>query len=237
MISRDQSFMLDKGKLILGHPDIRTVSDVHVQHPLSCLLNESFSVYFLNDEGGTLLINEFGADICGFDSPYQSLGKSLFDVSDDVSAHTLIQNSQQVLKTKTLTFFDELNIRKDKRCLQFLSIKLPWATLENKHMGSVGFSIVLSENNLSESLSTLSTLGILSPTPLLSTQTQNRVHHGVHLTKREKECLALSIKHFTAKQIAQHLGLSYRTVEEYLSNLKRKFGVSTKKELLQKAMC
>lgn len=58
-------------------------------------------------------------------------------------------------------------------------------------------------------------------------------HVGDHLkyfTCREIECLTLLFKNYSAKQIAQKLGISYRVVEEYISNMRNKIGAfSTKK--------
>lgn len=53
-------------------------------------------------------------------------------------------------------------------------------------------------------------------------------------TKRENECLYFTVRGKTAKQIAQILGVSYRTIEEYLSNIKIKMRVSSKAELIEK---
>lgn len=236
MLSRDQAFVLSQGKLILSNYDSLPLANSNAQYRITELLDKSFSVYILNPEGKTLLINEFGAQICGYDSPSQSVGKSLFDVSNGKSAKRLLQNSSQVIKTQTLQIFDEINTRKDRVSLQFLSIKLPWYTKQKDLVvaGSLGFSIVLGKNNLSDSLFTLTSLGLLAPPSTLCSLPSSLAYAGISLTQREKECLDLSIKHFTAKQIAKKLAISHRTVEEHLANLKQKFGVLSKKELLQK---
>lgn len=238
MLLKDQSFVLCDGKLRLAERSPMNLPlDENIQRSISIthLLNNPFSVYILNELGETLLINDFGAKVCGFKTPVQSVGKSLFDVSQEDAAHTLIQNSQHVIKTQALQIFDEVNVRKDNEASQFLSIKLPWYTLNNKLMGSVGFSIVLGKNNLSQSLSKLVSLGLLGAMPPPFAPGGVIKPSGINLTLREQQCLELSLKHYTAKQIAKSLSLSYRTVEEYLSNLKQKFGVATKQELIQKA--
>lgn len=51
-------------------------------------------------------------------------------------------------------------------------------------------------------------------------------------TSREIECLPLLIKGFTAKQIAEKLNISYRTVEDHINNIKQKLDVRTKNELM-----
>jgi DNA-binding CsgD family transcriptional regulator len=54
------------------------------------------------------------------------------------------------------------------------------------------------------------------------------------LTRREMECLALTMLGKTAKFIAKELCLSHRTVENYLESIKDKLQVRTKPELIGK---
>ena len=54
------------------------------------------------------------------------------------------------------------------------------------------------------------------------------------LTSREIDCLCLTLQGKTAKLVGQVLGISRRTVEEYLSNIKTKVGVFSKSELIEK---
>lgn len=55
------------------------------------------------------------------------------------------------------------------------------------------------------------------------------------LSKRERECLSALLDRKTAKQAAEHLSLSPRTVESYYENIKDKLGCDSKKELLATA--
>lgn len=54
------------------------------------------------------------------------------------------------------------------------------------------------------------------------------------LSPREQECLALLLKGYTVKMIAQTLQLSPRTIETYLESLKLKTNAHTKGELIRK---
>ncbi len=51
-------------------------------------------------------------------------------------------------------------------------------------------------------------------------------------TNREIECLPFLLKGCTAKQIAEGLGISFRTVQDYIDNIKIKTNTKTKNELL-----
>ena len=55
---------------------------------------------------------------------------------------------------------------------------------------------------------------------------------GIYLTSREAEASALIAKGCTVRESADRMSLSPRTVEFYLSNVRRKLGVRNKNELL-----
>jgi len=61
-------------------------------------------------------------------------------------------------------------------------------------------------------------------------------NNPANLSNRELECLFLQLRGKTAKQIAIVLGLSKRTVEDYLDNIKSKFGCQNKAEVLVTAI-
>ena len=56
------------------------------------------------------------------------------------------------------------------------------------------------------------------------------------LTKRESQCFYLLTRVMTNKKIANELGISPRTVDMYINQLKNKLGVSYKYELIEKAL-
>jgi DNA-binding CsgD family transcriptional regulator len=58
----------------------------------------------------------------------------------------------------------------------------------------------------------------------------------LHLSKRESECLHYLVQGKTAKQTAQILSISHRTVETYIENLKLKLKCKNKAELMVKAL-
>lgn len=64
----------------------------------------------------------------------------------------------------------------------------------------------------------------------------NHLTNHFIFTKREKECLLFTIRGKTAKQIARILGVSHRTIEEYLANIKVKMRVASKAEMIEKIM-
>jgi DNA-binding CsgD family transcriptional regulator len=55
---------------------------------------------------------------------------------------------------------------------------------------------------------------------------------STQLTYNENRCLALYIAGYSAKEISKNLGLSFRTVENYISHIKEKLRVRTKTQLI-----
>lgn len=55
----------------------------------------------------------------------------------------------------------------------------------------------------------------------------------IKLSPRELECLQLLKSGYTAKETAQQFGLSYRTVEHHINNIKLKFGLNRKSDVIK----
>ncbi len=195
------------------------------------------SVYLLDLQGKTMKINEIGANICGFGQPEEAQGLSLFDVSTQESAESLIDNCDDVLKQESVKIFDEFNVRNDNTSIYFLSIKHPCYNEQGELFGLLGFSMVPSEHPLAECLDKLSQYQLFIPSAQPDQSHQLQLNIGDRrLTQREQQCLQFTAQGYSAKSIAQELGISNRTVEEYLTNIKMKFNVRTKQALLRKVL-
>jgi hypothetical protein len=167
------------------------------------LLKLPMSFYLLDSEGQTQIINEEGAAICGYTSVEQSIGKSILAVGEKESSQQLIDNCYEVLTFNSVKIFDEKYIRKDGNQQQFLSIKCPWYDQNDKINGICGFSIVLGLHNLAGSLSFITQLNLLNQLSSVHQETFNFKRAVIStLTKREMDCLRLTVKGFTAKRIA-----------------------------------
>ena len=58
----------------------------------------------------------------------------------------------------------------------------------------------------------------------------------IEFTSREQSVIPLLLRGLTAKEIGRLLGISYRTVEEYLDVLKKKLHARNKAELILKLL-
>jgi DNA-binding CsgD family transcriptional regulator len=193
-----------------------------------------FNFYFLNTDGITLQMNQPCVEVCGFQSTDDSIGKSLFDVSNQESATELINNCNLVIAENKIKIFEEKNLRNDGVILGFLSIKSPWYDDYNQTIGIFGCSIVLGKNSLAESLLKIAELGLLSSSGFTLT---NRLvadikSNSENLSERENLCVHYICKGYTQKEIAKMLSVSPKTIETYVERAKQKLHCSNKAELI-----
>jgi DNA-binding CsgD family transcriptional regulator len=190
-------------------------------------------VYFGNTESEGERINELMAEAAGFNSSTHAKGKTVRAVYTSKTANLIIENDNMIMKANQIKIIEEDAVRKENfNHLSCLSVKMPWYGCDNKVIGLFGFSILMGKQPLAESLTLIANLGFLS------LHTQNSLLdskiNAIYLSKREAECLRLTARGCSAKQVAYQLGISQRTVEEYLNNIKLKFGVFSKSELIEK---
>jgi DNA-binding CsgD family transcriptional regulator len=119
-----------------------------------------------------------------------------------------------------------------------LYIKRPWFDENQKIIGTIGWGIDIT-HAYTAALNTQ--LIRVEDQPLYSDPFDNP--HAVRgpepdisLSPREREVLHLTLRGKTAKLAAAALGLSYRTVEQYVESIKLKFGVRSKTELIEIAV-
>ncbi len=207
-----------KGIKLVLPKQLETITPISRIH-LFDLLQLSMSVYFLDVNSTTYLMNQYGALLCGFDSAEDSKGRCLLDVAEKQSALQLMRNSSDVCTVNTLKVYEErlVNYEGSDQCI--FSIKFPWFNHNNQLVGSAGFSFNLHSNSLIYSLQQIRDLGLFPPiTALLGDNSY--VINSLDLTAREKDCAYWLVRGYSAKQIAVKLGLSFRTIEDYLCNMK-----------------
>ncbi|MCW8400887.1 helix-turn-helix transcriptional regulator [Legionella sp. PATHC038] len=215
------------------HPDVDYFLCEHnTKHSLQNLLALPFSVYLENTEMITQNCNGIAAIHCGFSSREESIGNPWYKLFKSTSIKPSVENNNEVMKKHQYKIVEEHANLNDDKPLHTLSIKMPWYSNENKVIGLFGCTIVLGNQPLADSLLQLTKLNLLSSSSFPHLPIGAEIN-SVYLSKREMECLALTIKRKTAKQIGQQLKLSSRTVEEYLNNIRNKMGANSKVELIE----
>jgi DNA-binding CsgD family transcriptional regulator len=211
------------------------------KYTVSDILSLAFNVYFLDCESKIQKCNEGTASTLKFISTKGAEKRSVLDALKKPYAQSVIQQDRQVIETQQINIIEDYGVRSDGIELFCLSIKFPWFN-DLDVMGVLGFTIMfgLYENaSLSQALLQIMQTGLLALpnksiySKQLISYYENKV---MFLTDREKQILTLLVRGKTAKEIAFIINRSKRTVEHHLENVKRKMGVASKSELIEKAM-
>ena len=122
----------------------------------------------------------------------------------------LKENDAKVVKdAKSCIFFESADMG-DGAKIYAVSYKSPWYSGAGKLIGIQGISFVSIEERITDDAN--------------------------KLTNRQLDCLYYLVKGYPIKIIANTLSLSPRTVEHYVETIKSKLGVSTRVELIIKAL-
>ena len=229
----DEMLIVRSGNGIkLLRPDKSDVDQLSV----GTLMELPLNVYFLNNNSENCRINPICIETVGWHSQKRAIGKSIRSIWPDRYASSLIENDRDVIIHNKMKVTEEEVFNENKMGLQALSFKFPWYDINNQIIGVFGCTIA---PDYYPFYSLGNSLAILAKTQLLNTvqpvlPQPEKITHENYFTKRELDVLKLAVRAKTSKEIATHLGLSHRTVEHYLENAKRKIGVSSKSELIDK---
>lgn len=205
---------------------------------IKALFSLSLNVYFLKVDGVIQNINETAVNTCGFYSTLDAIGNSVRLVAKKDSADAIFRNNFEVLTENKMKIFDEEHLRMDDTLFQRISFKFPWFNKENKPVGIFGLSVSITDNaaqTLSEFLNHMNKLGLLasSDSGIIQKNYLRANQNNIVLSPREQECLRYLVHGKTAKGIANQMNLSTRTVENYINNIKLKFRVCYKADLIE----
>lgn len=208
----------------LVHPE--QLVKTNLSRSLHDASKQPLSLCLLDTDSIILGINELGADMGGFISEKDVVGKSLFDLFERKNADALRQHDLTILNTNKICIAEQQTINNRNEKKNHLTIDAPWYDHSDRLIGMIGFSTVIGHGMINPILNYLRDLGLLTPeTPKLD--------YSVELTKREKSCIEHLLNSRSCKQIAQQLKLSPRTIEHVIENIKKKFGARTKLELTE----
>lgn len=150
-------------------------------------------------------------------------------------AETLKHHDHAAITQKAVSLIEPLHLDKST----VIPIHIVKSAIVDKTGETIG---ILAQSNFSTtSNNSLSFLSILNQKDkkildyLLSCQIKD-YDSQLKLTQRETECLFLLIRGKSAKEIARFLEISPRTVEEYIEHIKVKMNVSTRHQIITKAI-
>lgn len=180
-------------------------------------------VWWKDRHGKYLGSNDVMAKNGGID-PETLKGLNDFDLCWKDSAAKFRENDHLVMTTEKSYAFAEYGVHMDGIDRSFISYKTPLRVRTNRVIGSVGVALIASMDP------TTATAPIKACVKYLI---NNCV---VRFTLREAECINETLKGLSAKQIADVMQISVRTVEDYLSKIKQKVRCDTKTLLVKSAL-
>lgn len=197
-----------------------------------------FAHYFMSPSSRNLNTNEACADLCAASSPRRLIGLDAYDLWDKTSASKSQANDKHVMNSESLLITDDSGTRmNDSSYVQMITFKMPWYA-EEKVAGVYGITLKFNPLALGEFTSQLTTLmaaGLLKSEQMANLPLPHETkEENIYLSKREIDILRLLVQNMTAKQIAERLHLSKRTVENYLVNIKIKTNCDSKFALIEK---
>lgn len=202
-------------------------------HFLKNIMKLPFCIYLMNKLSEKIRLNEYSVAACGFNSAKHAIGKTVAHVLKPSSAKSIMGNDHDVINTSNMRIIEEFADHKNNQTVEALSIKLPWYNSNDEIIGVFGCSNIYGVHSIPDFLITARQLRLLNQSNEISlTNIQN-----IHLTKREANILKFTLRGWSSKNIGKQLYISSRTVEFHLENLKIKFNVSSKSDLIDKIMC
>lgn len=186
------------------------------------------NVYFLDLQSKLISGNLNMAHSMRCESIDEVMSKSALNYVNHKSASAARMNDLLVTRKRSLYVVEEEAVLPDK-IIKFLSFKMPWMNEKGNILGISGISIDLSNDRLSHTINKLLDLGLLHKKHTVKSILP--IHQK--LTKQEEKILYLIGKGRTYKMIGKLLNLSARTVEHYTENIKVKFNVHHRSELIE----
>lgn len=216
-------------------------------------------MYWLNPQQVVMGVNSHTLQQTGAMVSEAFVGKTVYDLyPNHLASHIAEHNDQVILQDRVLFQEETIQDISSGELKTFIAIKAPLRDDYGKIVGVAGISFNVDSKNEAMQISKnifdhsniLEKQGLpdysnvlmqIIKSGILDKRDQSRKNfcfgiNKISLTKREIDCLKLIMTGKTIKMVSNILGLSPRTVEGYLENLKRKFNVNSKAMLIEKVL-
>jgi len=172
--------------------------------------------YYVNKDGILIDTNAFLQSFYKETLGIQDmLGKPLIETFKCLGgnyAEQMLAENEEVMRDGIPKVFFNTAILIDIYKVDFLTIKIPYYDDNGNVEGTVGFSQLLTRFSVADALK-------------------------FKFTQKEIECISHMLDGKSAKETAEIMGISRRTVEFHIENIKNKLGCSTKAEVIAKCIC
>lgn len=217
------------------------------------------NVYWKDKEGILLGCNDNLANIFGLNSRFDIVGKNDEQLISPELAKLVIEVDVNVMKSNKEVIVEEIGFDIKKHPAIYLTRKAPLHNKSGEVVGIVGISFDITERKqMEEELRAAKEKAeaALKAKELAETESREKSmvlkdvlqdlnekryylagkYHGTYLTTREAQCVPCLARGLSAKEIGNELGLSKRTVEVYINNLKAKFNCNRRSQLITAAI-
>lgn len=213
----------------LVRPDSR---DYQAHLTVNKLNSLSVQASFTDYDNNFVVVNDRVIEVLGATSMKDCAGKSPGYFLCHEFAPKVMENYRRVRDERNLKMIEECGSRTDDVLLQAISFRYPWYN-KTKVIGVFNISILISQTSAHDfayGMSEVLATGLLGP----SLPAPKILANTIYFTKRENEVLSYLLKGCTAKFIASSLGISKRTVEHHIENMKIKSCSDSTLDLINK---
>jgi len=185
----------------------------------------NIGIFWKDVEGHYLGCNDILAEICKLKSRHEIVGKLDFDLPmQNEEAIALRTGDKKVIQAGCGIQFHYCITHKNET-LEFVTFKAPLYDSNGKVIGVYGIDNYLSNDKLYDAMEKIG----VKPATLKYSVT-------AELSQRKIDILYYLVIGMTAKQIATKLGISHRTIEHHIDNLRKHFSTQSRSELIAKAL-
>lgn len=186
-----------------------------------------------------IMCNERCRQFVGFPSKNYLIGRDDYNSPWEDYADIYREGDIQVLESgKSLSFLHPIRLY-EGRDIAIITRKSPFYDDSNHIVGITGFISVITAPNTIHKLISLSNYDH----DLISISHQNKLQYVLsdnfekfNLSKRETTCLFYLLRGKTAKEIAEIIFISVRTVEKHIDSIRMKLHCKTRSEIIGKAI-
>lgn len=208
---------------------------------LKCLLDQMPGFWGCKDKHSTYTyVNKEYGHLIGLSDPHEMIGKTDFDIPCDTAkcADIFISQDKKVMQTAKCIKFLDIHPYANNKWKALIFTKSPLRDENNQIIGTIFHGEEIANLNTIE-------IGSVLAKAFTGTKKDNLVIQDYHLispkfniklTDRQSQVLFFLLRGKTIKQIAHILGKSNRTIDDYLEQLRIKFSVNNKYELIEKSI-
>ena len=194
--------------------------------------NASFIVTYKDPSLSFLYCNKITLTYLGYNSLDQVIGKSDSDFKWAKFADLYKKHEIEALNNHLyVALFPTCDFKGEEALVT--CHRTPFLNDSNNVIGVLTHSYLLKDK---KSLELSNILGNEGSCNTLAAYYIDKKNDEIYLTTKERECLFYFIRGKSCKMIGKILGLSPRTVEDYIYNIKLKFDCTLKNELLDRAI-